>query len=343
MPTNGVIVIGASSGGVDALRILVAGLPADFGTPICIVLHIAPHAPGILHQMLARAGSLPTFKVQSDMPLRAPGIYVAPPDFHLLVEKDKVRIAQGPRENRFRPAIDPLFRSAAYSYGPAAIGIVLTGDLDDGTSGLWAIKEHGGVALVQDPVEAPYPSMPRSAIQHVPVDHVVPIAAVAPLLMTLTTRSIEGPAEQHSSSLETEIQIAYGEDAREVGVLQLGQPSMYTCPDCHGVLLEVQDSRVPRFRCHTGHAYSIESLAATVFEKTEDAMWSAIRSLDEGASLLEKLARHLEEHHDGHGAATHRERAMLAKRRADLLQAAVSGNPGVRANEGVASRETPGN
>jgi len=137
-----------------------------------------------------------------------------------------VRVTKGPRENRFRPAIDPLFRSAAHSYGPGAIGVVLTGDLDDGTSGLWAIKERGGIAIAQDPAEALYPSMPRSAIQHVAVDHVVPIGALAALLATVTSVPLEGaPAPQRSAELETEVQIAKGNDARQAGVMELGQPS----------------------------------------------------------------------------------------------------------------------
>ena len=309
------------------MKVLVAGLPRDFATPICVVQHIAPHAPGILHQILARAGSLPTFKVESELPLHAPAIYVAPPDFHLMVDEGIVRITKGPRENRFRPAIDPLFRSAAYSYGQGAIGVVLTGDLDDGTSGLWAIKERGGIAIAQDPAEAPHPSMPRSAIQHVPVDHVVRIAALAPLLETLTSVSIEDtPPRPQSPGLETEVKIANGHDARRVGVLQLGQPSTYTCPDCHGVLLEMIGG-VPRFRCHTGHAYSIESLAAAVFEGIDDTIWSAVRALDEGGSLLEQLATHLSEHHADHRTAILREQAGKAKRRADQVRRLVAEEP----------------
>jgi two-component system chemotaxis response regulator CheB len=190
-PIRRVIVIGASMGGLDALRILVAGLPPDFATPICIVRHIAPRAPGVLAQILGRAGRLPTFTVESTLPLRAPGIYVGPPDFHLIVDGGMMRVTKGPRENWLRPAIDPLFRSAADSYGQGAIGVVLTGNLDDGTGGLAAIKEQGGIAIAQDPADALFPSMPRSAIQHVPVDHIAPIATLAQLLVALTAVSIQ--------------------------------------------------------------------------------------------------------------------------------------------------------
>jgi two-component system chemotaxis response regulator CheB len=325
MPAERVIVVGTSSGGLDALRVLMAGLPGDFATPICVVQHIGPSAPGILHEILARAGDLSVSKAVSGMPLRGPGMYVAPPDFHLIVEKGLLRTSKGPRENRFRPAIDPLFRSAAYSYGPGAVGVVLTGDLDDGTSGLWAIKDRGGLAIAQDPVEAPYPSMPRSAIQHVAVDHVVPVAALAPLLVTLTSRPIEAASMAGDlSALETEVRIAKGDDARRAGVMQLGRPSTYTCPDCHGVLLEVKDGGVPRFRCHTGHAYSIESLLSAVGEGIEETLWAAVRALDEGGSLLQQLARHLREHDDGAGATLLSRRAEDAKGRADQVRLLIA-------------------
>jgi two-component system, chemotaxis family, protein-glutamate methylesterase/glutaminase len=333
MPVERVIVVGTSSGGLDALRVLVAGLPADLATPICVVQHIGPSAPGILHKILAAAGRVrvPVSKATSGMPLRGPGIYVAPPDFHLIVEKGMLRTSKGPRENRFRPAIDPLFRSAASSYGPGAIGVVLTGDLDDGTSGLWAIKDRGGVAIAQDPVEAPYPSMPRSAIQHVAVDHVVPVAELAPLLVALTSRPIDvASMSGDSSALEIEVQIAKGNDARRAGVMQLGRPSTYTCPDCHGVLLEVKDGGVPRFRCHTGHAYSIESLVSAVAEGIEDSMWAAVRALDEGGSLLQQLARHLQEHDDGAGATLLGRRGDDAKDRADRIRRLIADERGDR-------------
>src|SRR4051794_15988643 len=173
------VVIGTSGGGIEALRELAAGLPADFPAPIAVVMHTSPQAPGILPDILQRAGALPAVNAKNGERLRPGTIYVPPPDHHLLIEPGRVRISRGPRENRFRPAIDPLFRSAAQVYGPGAIGVLLTGSLDDGTAGLWAIKRLGGVAIVQDPADALFPDMPRSAIEHVEVDHVVPLADVA--------------------------------------------------------------------------------------------------------------------------------------------------------------------
>jgi two-component system chemotaxis response regulator CheB len=320
MPNGRVIAIGLSAGGLDALRTLVAGLPADFATPLCVVQHIGATAPGILHQILGRAGNLPAFKATSGMPLQAPGIYVAPPDHHLLVSRGVLQTTKGPKENRFRPAIDPLFRSVAYSHGRDAIGIVLSGDLDDGTSGLRDIKEQGGIAIVQDPIDALHPSMPRSAIRHVAVDHVVPVGEMPSLLASLTSHASAGGAAAPSPRLETEMRIAYGDDAQQAGVLKLGQPSIYTCPDCHGVLLEIRDGGVPRFRCHTGHAYSIESLTAMLAEKVEEAMWSAIRALYESGVLLAEMARHLTEHAGDPRAALLHGQAAEARRRADAIK-----------------------
>jgi two-component system chemotaxis response regulator CheB len=298
MASERIVVIGASSGGIEALRVLVSALPADFAAPICVVVHVAATAPGILNEILSRAGKLPAFKTVSLMALRPGRIYVAPPDYHLLVERDAVRTSRGPRENRFRPAIDPLFRSAARAFGPAAVGVVLTGDLDDGTAGLWEIKNQGGVAIVQQPEDALFPSMPNSAIRHVAVDHIVPIKALAPLLVQITSASLPPvapvPIPRH---LEVEMDIANGAPALDVGIERIGKPSPYACPDCHGVLLEVKADGPLRFRCHTGHAYSVASLIAALDDGIEDAAWNAIRSLDEGGMLIERVARHLAERH----------------------------------------------
>src|SRR3954465_1951842 len=182
MPDTRIVVIGTSGGGLDALRTIVPDLPADFPAPIAIVMHTAPDSPGVLADILARVGRLPATSVTAAERLRPGTIYVAAPDYHLVIEPGRIRGTKGPKENRFRPAIDPLFRSAAQVFGPGAIGVVLTGNLDDGTAGLWAIKQLGGTAIVQDPADALFPSMPRSALRHVNVDHVVPIAGVAPLL-----------------------------------------------------------------------------------------------------------------------------------------------------------------
>ena len=181
-----IVVLGASSGGIEAIRTMLAMLPAEFPTPICVVIHTSPQSPGVLADILNRAATL-TVRHPHDRELLRPGhVYVAPPDHHLLVEPGRLSVTKGPRENRFRPAIDPLFRSAAQVFGPGAIGVILSGNLDDGTSGLDVIKRLGGIAIVQDPADVLFPSMPQSAIDHVTVDHVVPLARIAPLLVDLT-------------------------------------------------------------------------------------------------------------------------------------------------------------
>jgi two-component system chemotaxis response regulator CheB len=192
-----VVVVGASAGGIDALRVLTADMPIDFPAPIVIVLHMSPESPGILHDILNRAGPLHASPARNGARLQPGRIYVSPPDVHLLIEPGQLRVTRGPKENRFRPAIDPLFRTAAQVYGPAAIGVILTGNLDDGTAGLWAIDKMGGTTVVQDPRDALYPAMPANAARHIDVDHCVPLAGIAPLLVRLTA----APVDDHAVEL----------------------------------------------------------------------------------------------------------------------------------------------
>lgn len=212
MPHRDVIVVGTSAGGVEALRELAAALPPDLPASVLIVLHLSPGGPGLLPAILNRAGPLPAAHATDGEELRRGRIYVAPPDFHMLVADGRLRLARGPRENLHRPAIDALFRSAAAAWGPRVIGVVLTGALDDGTAGLGAIKRTGGVAVVQDPEEAAYPSMPRSALRNVRVDHCVPLAEIPPLLDQLSREPLaDGPAPVPPIDLEMEVG---GEDLR---------------------------------------------------------------------------------------------------------------------------------
>ena len=300
MGSRQVVVIGASAGGIEALRLVAGGLPPDFAAAICVVMHMAPESPGVLPGILSRSGPLPALSPANGERLRPGRIYVAPPDQHLLVEPGLVRLSKGPRENRFRPAVDPLFRSAAQVYGPAAIGVVLTGSLDDGTAGLWTIKQMGGTAVVQDPAEALFPAMPRSALEHVQVDHVVPLEQIAPLLVRLTTNGggAPGPVEP-PPAVAIEVKIAMDQNPVDAGIESLGRPSNYACPDCHGVLLQVNEGSRTRFRCHTGHAYSVQSLLAAVNDGIEDALWNAIRALEEGWLLMQRMAEHLKTGHTG--------------------------------------------
>jgi two-component system, chemotaxis family, protein-glutamate methylesterase/glutaminase len=292
------VVIGASAGGIEALKTLARELPPDFNAPICVVVHVAPQSPGVLHQILSRAGHLTALSPDSSERLRPGTIYVAPPDRHMLIEPGRIRLARGPRENRFRPAIDPLFRSAAQSYGPAAIGVILTGNLDDGTAGLSAVKQLGGVSIVQDPNEAMFPSMPCNALANVRVDHVVPLAAIPALLVELTSVAPPDRVTEVPTLMDVENRIANDENPIDAGLESLAYPSPFACPECHGVLLQLKDAMPPRFRCHTGHAYSIESLLAAVNEGIEEALWNSIRALEEGALLVQRIYDHLAASHE---------------------------------------------
>ena len=180
-----IIVLGASAGGVEALKTLASALPAEFPAAILAVLHIPPHTPSLLADILARKSPLTVLNASDGRPIRGGHMYVGVPDKHLLIDGDVMRVTRGPKENRFRPSIDALFRSAAYTWGTRVVGVVLTGQLDDGTSGLWAIKDRGGVTIVQSPRDASYPSMPMSALQYVNVDHGVDLATLPNLLTRL--------------------------------------------------------------------------------------------------------------------------------------------------------------
>lgn len=324
MPGQDIIVIGASMGGLEALQALLPGLAEDTPAALFVVWHMAAESLGLLPDLLSRRSPLPIANAQDGESIQPGRIYVSPPDHHLLLEPGRVRLTRGPKENRFRPAVDPLFRSAAAAYGPRVVGVVLSGALDDGTAGLWAIKDRGGVALVQDPLDALQPSMPRSAIQHVAVDHIAPAHALGPLLRDLARTPIahEG-APPMSEQLHIETRIALEDNALDQGVMQLGPLSPFTCPACHGTLLQITDGTVLRFRCHTGHAYSVQTLFAEVAESIEASLWSAIRAIEERVLLLQQVATHVHETGDADGAEQLRASAREAEQQAQLVRLAV--------------------
>ncbi|HEV2736119.1 MAG TPA: chemotaxis protein CheB [Longimicrobiaceae bacterium] len=324
-----IIVIGASAGGIDALKILLGGLPRELDASVFVTMHLAADSPGILPRILQEGCALPVEHARDGEEIRRGRVYVAPPDCHLLVERDRVRVSHGPKENLCRPAIDPLFRSAAYVFGPRVVGVVLTGRLDDGTAGLWAVKRRGGAALVQDPEEATYPSMPRSAIRYVEVDEVAPLAELAPLLVRLAGEPspVVEEAGEASRQMEIETRIAIEDNALRAGVLDLGPFTPYTCPECHGVLVSLKEGGVPRFRCHTGHAYSLDSLLSAVTTSMEDTLWGAVRAIEEGILLLEHVGRHASENTPGGGGAEAFERrAEVAAEIVEMVREAAMRN-----------------
>lgn len=282
------IVIGASSGGVAALLQIAAALPKDLPAVVGVVLHVG-NQPSILPDLLSARGPLPAAHAAHGQALRPGTVYVAPPDRHMLFTGDAVRLSRGPRENHARPAIDPLFRSAALHWRERAVGVVLTGDLDDGSAGLRAIKECGGTAVVQDPADAVEVSMPASALASVEVDHCLPLADIGPALARIVGHEPAPADPLRAEQVAREQQIFEGNDVME-NLDAVGRHSSLTCPECGGSLWELKDARPLRYRCHTGHAYTARSLEFAQSEGAEQALWSSVRSLKEREMLLRRLA-----------------------------------------------------
>src|SRR5215213_8303800 len=286
-----IVVIGASAGGIQALTALVAGLPRDFPASILVVVHIPPYAISRLPEILSRSGPLPAAHAQQDEVIEPGRIYIAPPDRHLLVRTGRLELSRGPRENHARPAIDPLFRSAARAYGPRVIGIVLSGALYDGSMDLLAVKTRGGVAIVQDPADAAFESMPQNALRTVEPDVVVPVADMARVLMELVQDAVpdEGglPVIDDDERMEAVVAADFSEQASDG---RAEETTIYTCPDCGGVLWQDGAGARLRFRCHVGHAYAPELLLSQKSEELEAALWSSLRLLKEKATLTRQLA-----------------------------------------------------
>jgi two-component system chemotaxis response regulator CheB len=324
MPNRDIIVMGASAGGLSAFNRIIKQLPEQLNAAVFIVWHVSPYSTSILPEILNRAGKLKAKHAADGEPIETGKVYIAPPDHHLLLELDRIRLTKGPKENRFRPAIDPLFRSAAYAYGPRVVGVVLTGALDDGTAGLWAIKDRRGIAVVQDPAEAEQPSMPASALANVQVDHCLPVSEIPALLLTLSQQPVEEESRATvSKDLQIETKIALGEDAAELDVKQLGEISEFTCPDCHGTLVEVTNDKLMRFRCHTGHSFGSASLVAELTDSVEESVWTAIRAVEERIRLLKYLAQHASELEQTELIGTLGRELQDNERRADLLRQAA--------------------
>jgi two-component system, chemotaxis family, protein-glutamate methylesterase/glutaminase len=291
MPGHDVIVVGASAGGVEALGQLVRGLPTGLDAAVFVVLHVSPHGTSVLPRILSRSGPLPAAHAADGEPIRPGRIYVAPPDYHMLLKNGHVKLAHGPSENSHRPAVDPLFRTAARRYGRRVVGVVLSGVLDDGTAGLLAIKERGGIAVVQHPEDALYSGMPENALNHVAVDHAVPAAALGPLLARLAAEPLppdDGDPPSHEMDMETDMAELELEALQDFD--RPGQPSGFACPECGGALWELRDGELIRYRCRVGHAFSPDTLLAEQSDALEAALWSALRALEERAALAHRMA-----------------------------------------------------
>ncbi|WP_426124272.1 chemotaxis protein CheB [Pararhizobium sp. PWRC1-1] len=283
-PIN-VVAIGASAGGVGALRSLVSELPASFSASILIVLHIGAHRSE-LPAILTASGPIPAKHAQDGEKIAPGQIYLAPPDRHMIVNNGSIRLLRGPKENCARPAVDPLFRSVAESYGPAAVGVILTGNLNDGTAGLYEIKRRGGIAIAQAAYDAAYPAMPTSAAAHVALDYCLPLAELAGLLQKLVERkTAKEPAVMN--------EFAAAKTEQEPEIVASGifnRPITVTCPDCGGALKKFEHGSIIKFGCHIGHTYTAEIMESAQFEEMEKVIRAAVRFLNERAEFCLQMA-----------------------------------------------------
>jgi len=325
MAARDIIVIGGSAGAIEALLEVARNLPADLPAAVFVVVHVPPGAVSRLPEILSRAGPILAAHATHHEPIMPGRIYVAPPDRHLLIRDGVVELNRGPRENHARPAIDPLFRSAARVFGPRTIGVILSGALYDGATGLLAVKGRGGTAVVQDPHEAITSSMPRTALSLVEADHVMPAKQIGPLLKRLVMESVDGDGG-HAMDEEERIAGIISEDFAEQALNERsGEPTVYTCPDCGGVLWQTENNA--GFFCHVGHAYAAEALLVQKSEELESALWACVRLLHEKATLTRQTAKRAATGTDGDMAARFEEQAEVSERYARVIRELLEASP----------------
>lgn len=295
MPNRDVLALGTSAGGVEALMRLVGGLPGDLPAAVLVTIHMSRHHVSALDQILSGAGPLPARFARDGEPLRNQQIFIAPPDRHLLVAEDALRLGSGPRENNARPSIDAMLRSAAQCCGGRAVGVVLTGTLGDGASGLWALRQCGGLTVVQDPHDAAFSEMPQRALEKVHPDHVVSLDEMPRLLNDLV-RDAAGVSHEPSPSIPYEAEMALRGGLAMEEMDRIARRSVLACPDCHGVMWEIDEGELVRYRCHVGHTYIAELMSIALDENLRRAMDSAQRALEERVALAKKLERQAVEH-----------------------------------------------
>jgi two-component system chemotaxis response regulator CheB len=322
-----VVALAASAGGVEALRRVVVDLPADFPAAVCVVLHISATSRSLLAPILDRGGQLPAVLAYDGAPLRRGVIYVAPADHHLLIRRDAVELSRGPKENGVRPAADPMFRSLAAAWGDAAVAVVLSGALDDGSAGAAVVSAAGGAVVVQDPADALVPGMPESAIAAGSPDHVVPAHEVAGVLTGLLAEPVENPGGQPQMSSEPDPIVEHGPMRPE------GPATGFTCPECSGALWELQEGELMRYRCRVGHSYSEDAMVEAQGASVEAALWSALEVLEERGELLLRIAGRM------HGKGTPRSERRFRQGAGEAMERAALIRRALTTGEGTAGAD----
>lgn len=322
MGNRDIVCIGGSSGATAPLKAILGALPADLPAAVFIVLHIPARSLGVLATVASAAGRLPVHQAEDGMAIEPGHVYLAVPDHHLILTKTCLKLGRGPRENMARPAIDPLFRSAAAAYGSRVVGVVLSGLLNDGAAGLEAVKRCGGVAVVQDPADAIADEMPRGALRATTVDLLVPAARIGDVLSELA-REPAGPGLPVPPEIRLEVDIAAGERADSEIVGRFASPAAVTCPNCHGVMSLVRGGKPLRFRCQVGHAMTAEVLAKEQESAVDEALRVALRVIEERAELVGRMAEDARASARPAVAELYGERAAEYRRNADTIRRAV--------------------
>jgi two-component system chemotaxis response regulator CheB len=323
------VVIGASAGGIESLTSLVSRLDPNLPASVLVVLHIPAESPSYLPQILSRSGPLPVSQPEDGEDLQPGQIYIAPPGIHMLVNDGHIQLSHGPRVNGLRPAIDPLFRSVAHFYGPRAIGVVLSGSMNDGTAGSQRIKARGGIVIAQQPTDALFPSMPLSVIENVPVDMVLPAAQIGDAVNRIANEPVQegGPGmPDPEANASNEIK----NDIKTFEENQSATPrSVLTCPACGGLLWELRDGQLVHYQCHVGHDYSPEALFEEQSERLEGVLWAALRALVEKAALSNRLALRAKSRGSESMEHIYLKQARQAEADAALLRQVLAGGKGL--------------
>lgn len=319
--TRDIIVVGASAGGVEPLSVLLSGLPEELNASVFMVQQTPGHSPSVLAKMLSTRSKIPVGIPEDGEMIQTGRAYLAPPNHHLIVKRGSIALGNGPKENRARPAIDVLFRTAAHAYGPRVIGVLLSGVLNDGTAGIMSIKTHGGRSIVQDPEEAVFDAMPRSAITFTKVDHILKAAEIGPSIEALL---LEGVSEEGGAEVMPEYEDQA--DVAEVGGPGINSvapypPSAFTCPSCGGAVWQIQEQSLTLFKCHTGHSYTAELLLEEQSEAVDAAAWVLLRSIEENIELRKRLAQWARATGRASEAEFHEQQARDAERQSQAFRA----------------------